>query len=76
MDSVENDVVLSVLLGENQQWHVTTQNFSGPLASFDDPRSACEWAIQRAKPTRGKVLVEEIPVAWDTKSGSRLNCAR
>ena len=63
MDSVEeSDVVLSVTLGQHEQWNVTTQEFPHPLASFSNPQAACAWAIQRAKPKRSRVLIGEIPV--------------
>lgn len=71
----ENNFVLSVLLGKDKQWHVIAQDFRQPLASFDNPQSACGWAIARAKPKRGSVMVEEIPVAWTDSSDSRFKSA-
>ena len=58
----ENDVVLSVELGQDKLWHVTTQEIPQPLASFDSPQSACAWALWRVKPKRGKVFIGEIPI--------------
>jgi hypothetical protein len=58
----ESDGVLNVTPGQDEQWHVTSENSSQPLASFDDPKSACAWAIQRAKPNQGRVLFDEIPI--------------
>jgi hypothetical protein len=58
----ESDVVLSVELGQDKQWHVTTQEIPQPLASFDNPQSACAWALWSVQPKRGKVLVAGIPV--------------
>jgi hypothetical protein len=58
----ESDGVLNVTLGQDGQWHVTSENSSQLLASFDDPKSAAAWAIQRAKPNQGRVLVDEIPI--------------
>ncbi|MEO7728302.1 MAG: hypothetical protein ABIS45_13695 [Burkholderiales bacterium] len=63
MDTIgESGVVFSVTLGQNDQWNVTTQEFLLPLASFSDPQTACEWAVERAKPMRGHVLIGDIPV--------------
>ncbi|MEO7725675.1 MAG: hypothetical protein ABIS45_00295 [Burkholderiales bacterium] len=63
MAAMEPDgVVFSVACDKNEQWHVTTQEFAKPLASFNDPRAACAWAIRRAKPVHGQVLIGEIPV--------------
>jgi hypothetical protein len=72
----ENDLVLNVLLGQNKEWHVIAQDFRQPLASFDNPHSACAWAIARAKPKRGRVIVEKIPVAWTDSGDSRFKSAR
>ena len=60
----EGNFVLSVSLGENNQWHVSARDVSRPLASFDEPQAACAWAIAVAKPRRGKVLVEELAASY------------
>ena len=63
MESVEQrGIDFSVTFGQNEQWHVTTQECPKPLASFKNPKTACEWAIQRAKPVRGRVWIGEVPV--------------
>ena len=55
------NAVLSVARGhDQQQWHVTTQDLTKPLASFNDAQAACAWAIARARPVQGRVLVEEM----------------
>ena len=56
----EGNLVLSVSLGQNKQWEVSSQESSRPLASFDKPQGACAWAIAFAKPRRGQVLVEQV----------------
>jgi len=56
----ESDFILSVSRGENQQWQVSVQDLKQPLATFNTPQAACAWAIARAKPKRGRVLVEEL----------------
>jgi hypothetical protein len=56
----ESNVVLSVSLTKNKQWHVTWKDSKQPLASFDNPQAACAWAIAQAKPKGGRVLVEEM----------------
>jgi hypothetical protein len=56
----ESDFILSVSRGQNQQWHVSVQEVQQPLATFNTPQAACAWAIARAKPRRGRVLVEEL----------------
>lgn len=67
----ESDLILSVSRGQNEQWRVTANDFGQPLATFDDPQAACAWAIARAKPRRGRVFFEAIPVTW-TDSGDSL----
>jgi hypothetical protein len=58
----ESDVVLSVARGQDEQWHVTTQESLQPLASFGSPQSACAWALGHAKPKRGQVFIGGTPV--------------
>jgi hypothetical protein len=72
----ESNLVLKVMLGEDKEWHVIVQDFHKPLASFDNPHSACAWAIARAKPKRGRVIVETIPVEWIDGGDSRFTPAR
>jgi hypothetical protein len=54
------NVVLSVVRSNQQEWHVMAEDISEPLASFTDPQAACAWAVERATPLNGRVLVEEI----------------
>ena len=54
------NVVLSVVRSSQQEWHVMAEDVSEPLASFADPQAACAWAVERAAPLNGRVLVEEI----------------
>jgi hypothetical protein len=63
MSIKERDAVLNVIVGHDAQWHVTSEHSLQPLASFDDPQSACAWAIQRVKPVQGRVAVDGIPIA-------------
>jgi hypothetical protein len=72
----DRDVVLNVLRGQNGQWHVTVQGFSQPLASFQNLQAACAWAIDHARPTRGRVFVNEIPVIWGNSSDLRFPAVR
>jgi hypothetical protein len=66
MNSIQDrDTVLSVLRGQNEQWHVTTPKASKPLASFNNPQAACAWAIDRSKPMGSKIFVDEILLAWE-----------
>jgi hypothetical protein len=60
---LDQEVVFSVSHGQDRRWHVTTQDSPQPLVSFDDPQAACAWAIERAKPRRGKVFVEKRATA-------------
>lgn len=57
------NVVLSVVRSNQQEWHVMAEDVSEPLASFADPQAACAWAVERATPLNGRVLVEEITAA-------------
>ena len=66
MNSIPDcDVVLSVLDGQNEQWHVTAQEASKPLASFDNPLAACAWAIERAKPMGSRIFDNEVLLDWE-----------
>ena len=66
MNSIpDRNADLSVLHGQDEQWHVTSQDISKPLASFDNPQAACAWAIERAKPMRSRIFVEEILLDWE-----------
>jgi hypothetical protein len=60
----ESNLVLRVLRGHNNRWHVIVDDFRQPLATFEGPHDACAWAIARAKSTRGKVFVENISVDY------------
>ena len=68
--SADGDFVLSVSLGQSNQWHVSARDVSHPLASFDEPQAACAWAIAVARPKRGKVLVEELAASSPATSHS------
>jgi hypothetical protein len=72
----ESHFVLNVMLGEDKAWHVVMQDVHQPLASFDNPHSACAWAIAHAKPKCGRVVMEKIPVAWVEGADSRYAPAR
>ena len=69
----ENNLVLSVWLGQNKQWHVSARDFSLPLASFDNPQVACAWAIAVARAKHAKVLIEEPRVSSSGLSRSAMN---
>lgn len=69
----ESSLVLSVLPGQNNRWHVIADDFHQPLASFDDPHDACTWAIGLAKHTRGKVFVGNTPVDYSAALQDRSN---
>jgi hypothetical protein len=71
MDFDSKDLVLSVAPGQNNQWHVTALDSTDPLASFDDPQTACAWAVALAKPKQGRVVVEELAPS-DTTSARDL----
>jgi hypothetical protein len=71
-----SNFVLNVMRGEDQAWHVVAQDIHQPLASFDNPHSACAWAIAHAKPKCGSVVMEKIPVAWMAEGDSRYALAR
>ena len=60
----ESNLVLSVLRGQDNRWHVTAQGFSQPLDSFGSPHEACAWALARAEPKRGRVFVEKALVDY------------
>jgi len=57
---LNSDLVLSVSPGKDYQWQVTAEDLKQPLASFDSPQAACDWAIAQAKLQGGKVLIEEL----------------
>jgi hypothetical protein len=67
----ESDLDFRVLRGQNNQWHVTAQDFRQPLASFDSPHEACAWAIARAIPKQGRVFVEETFVDYSKPDNRR-----
>ena len=52
------NVVLSVVRSNQQEWCVMAEDVNEPLASFADPQAACAWAIERATPLNGQVLVD------------------
>ena len=58
--ALKPNVVLSVVRSNQQEWCVMAEDVNEPLASFADPQAACAWAIERATPLNGQVLVEEI----------------
>jgi hypothetical protein len=58
--ALKPNVVLSVVRSNQQEWCVMAEDVNEPLASFADPQAACAWAIERATPLNGRVLVEEI----------------
>ncbi len=60
----ESTLVLRVLRGHNNRWHVIVDDFRQPLATFEGPHDACAWAIARAKDECGKIFVENIPVDY------------
>jgi len=62
----QNNPDFRVLRGQNNQWHVTAQDYRQPLASFDSLHAACAWAIARAKPKRRRVFVEETFVDYSS----------
>lgn len=66
----DSNLDFRVLRGQNNQWHVTAQDFRQllrqPLASFDSPHDAIAWAIARAKPKRCRVFVEETFVDYSS----------
>jgi len=66
----QNILDFRVLRGQNNQWHVTGEDLRQPLASFDSPHAACEWAIARAKPQHGRVFVEETFVDYSRSTSS------
>ncbi len=72
----EGGLDFRVLRGQNNQWHVIAQDYRQPLASFDSPHAACEWAIARAKPQRGRVFVEETFVDYSSFTADPKNCRR
>lgn len=67
----KGEFVLCVSRVHNQQWQVSVQDLQQPLATFDSAQAACAWAIARAKPKRGRVLVEE----WETDDAACLDTA-
>jgi hypothetical protein len=60
----ESNLVLSVLRGQNNRWHVFADGFHQSLASFDSPHDACAWAIARAMGKRGKLFVGDTLVDY------------
>jgi hypothetical protein len=60
----ESNLVLNVLRGQDDRWHVIAEDLQQPLASFDTPHDACAWAIAQAKGKRGKVFVGSTPVDY------------
>jgi len=69
----ESKLVLSVLRGQDNRWHVTEQGFGQLLDSFDSPHEACAWAVVRAEPKRGRVFVENVLVDY-SKTGETGTC--
>lgn len=67
----ESKLDFRVLRGQDNQWHVTAHDFRQPLASFDSPHEACDWAIERAKPKQGRVFVEETLVDYANPDSRR-----
>ncbi len=65
MDFNQNgNLVLTVLRGHNDRWHVVVDDLRQPLATFERPHDACAWAIARAKSKRARIFVENIPVDY------------
>lgn len=62
----ESNLILRVLRGDDNRWHVIGDDFRQPLATFEGPHDACAWAITRAKSKRGNIFVENIPVDYST----------
>lgn len=58
------NLVLMVLRGQNDRWHVVVDDLRQPLATFERPHDACAWAIARAKSKRARIFVENIPVDY------------
>jgi hypothetical protein len=67
--ALKPNVVLSVVRSNQQEWCVMAEDVSEPLASFADPQAACAWAIERATPLNGRVLVEEITTPGGNANG-------
>ncbi len=77
MDSNEqSNLDFRVLRGQDNQWHVTADDFHQPLASFDSPHDACAWAIARAKPKQCRVFVEETFVDYSRSTNAFYTPAR
>lgn len=65
MDSnQDSNLVLTVLRGHNDRWHVVVDDLRQPLATFERAHDACAWAIARAKSKRARIFVENIPVDY------------
>lgn len=60
----DSNLVLTVLRGHNDRWHVVVDDLRQPLATFERPHDACAWAIARAKSKRARIFVENIPVDY------------
>ena len=58
------DFILSVVRMQDQKWDVRSQGQT--LATFDNPQSACAWAIAYVKPNLGRVLIEEYATSNST----------
>lgn len=60
----DSNLVLTVIRGHNDRWHVVVDDLRQPLATFERPHDACAWAIARAKRKRARIFVENIPVDY------------
>ena len=60
----DSNLVLTVLRGHNDRWHVVVDDLRQPLATFERPHDACAWAIARAKSKRARIFVENIPIDY------------
>ena len=65
--------VFHVLRAMGNRWQVVSDALNQPSPLFDTPQDACYWAIVRATPVRGRVLVENTPV--DIEKGRSTSCS-